>query len=563
MQSNSAWIIIRRMRIPFLVIIITFSISIIGLMLIEGKDANGNPYHMNFFDAFYFVSYMASTIGFGETPYEFTYPQRMWVSASIYLTVIGWFYGIGTIIALIQDKRLAKEISITRFKNKVENLSEEFIIILGYNNVTKNIINRLNEEGIRVVVIDKDENKINELDLVGFSPEVPAIAAEATDPSILKISGIHKKNCRAVIALFEDDAKNAKVALMCKLLNKKVDVIVKSTTKEHTEHLQNIGIRHIENPFKIISKRIYLALTKPHIWVLEMWVFGHILKIKKKEVLPKGKYIICGYGRMGHALEYWLKKAGIETFHIDIVSAKYQEEKHSSIYGDAEDIETLLKAGIKDAAAIIAATKDDLINLTILSTAKKLNPNIYTIARENTLDDLSIFKAARIDRVYILEEILADITFNFIAKPLANKFIKLIRIQDDNWGKMVVNTIRNIIGENPLLHELKLNKENSYALYNELKKGRDIRLFHIKRSRSDYTKHIKIVFLLLKRKNKIYILPSEDLKIEPEDEILIATDSESLKDFEYIINNYYELYYVLTGKEKSFGIYNLFAKENG
>ena len=556
MESNSAWIIIRRMRIPFLVIIITFSISILGLMLIEGRDANGNPYHMNFFDAFYFVSYMASTIGFGETPYEFTYPQRMWVSASIYLTVIGWFYGIGTIIALIQDKRLAKEISITRFKNKVESLSENFIIILGYNNVTKNIIQRLNQENIRVVVIDKSEDKINELDLESFHPEVPAIAAEATDPNILKISGIHKKNCKAVVALFEDDAKNAKVALMSKLLNKKVDVIVKSTTKEHTEHLQNIGIRHIENPFKIISKRIYLALTKPNIWVLEQWVFGHILKIRKREVLPHGKYIICGYGRMGHALEYWLRKAGIETVHIDLVATQYQEEKHSSIYGDAEDIEMLLRAGIKDAKAIIAATKDDLINLTILSTAKKLNPKIYTIARENTLDDISIFKAARIDRVYILEEILADITFNFIAKPLANKFIKLIRQQDDEWGKLVVETIKKRVGENPLLHEMRLDLENAYALYNELNNGKDIRLYHILRSRSNYNEHINLIFLLLKRKNKIYLMPPENLKIEPDDEILFACDSESKKDFEYIINNYYELYYVLTGKEKSFGVYN-------
>lgn len=561
MESNSSWIIIRRMRIPFLVIIITFSISIIGLMLIEGKDANGNPYHMGFFDAFYFVSYMATTIGFGETPYEFTYPQRMWVSASIYITVIGWFYGIGNIIALIQDKNLAKEIATTRFKNIVESITEEFIIILGYNNVTKDIIHRLNDEKIRVVVIDKDEKKINALELESFNPEVPAIAAEATDPNILKISGIHKKNCKAVVALFEDDAKNAKVALLCKLLNKKVDVIVKSTTKEHTEHLQNIGIRHIENPFKIVSKRIYLALTKPHIWLLEMLVFGHILKIKKREVLPFGKYIICGYGRMGHTLEYWLKKAGIETIFIDIVSQKYQIEKHSSIYGDAEDIENLLKSGIKEANAIIAATKDDLINLTILSTAKKLNPNIYTIARENTLDDVSIFKAAKIDRVYILEQILADITFNFIAKPLANKFIKLIRIQDDEWGKNLVNKIKQNIGENPKLTEIKLTKEGAYALYREIELGVDIRLFHLKRSREDFTKTTNIIFLLLKRENRYYLLPDENIKIEPNDELLIASDNESLEDLEYIISNYYELCYILTGEEKYFGIYSLLLKK--
>ena len=556
-ESNSAWIIIRRMRLPLLVIILTFSISILGLILIPGKDANGHIYHMSFFDAFYFVSYMASTIGFGEIPYEFTYPQRIWVSMTIFLGVIGWFYAIGTIVALIQDKRLARELTLTKFKKRVASLSEEFIIVLGYNNITKDIIHRLNEENIRVVVIDKDEEKINELELENFNPIVPAISGDAANPDILKISGIHKKNCKAVIALFEDDAKNAKVALLVKLLNKRVKTIVKSTTKEQTQNLQNIGIRLVENPFKIISKRMQLALTKPHIWMLLMWVgYGHILKIRKREVLPKGKYIVCGYGRMGRSLEDELEKVGIKTEFIDIVAKEYKDSKHSPIYGDAEDINTLIKAGVKDASVIIAATQDDLINLTILSTARKINPNIYTIARENSLEDISIFKAAKVDRVYILEKILADVTFNFIAKPLIDSFIKLIRLQDDDWGKKTIEKIKcTTESNNPLLTEIELNEDNAYALYKELKKKRDIRLFHIKRSREDYTKNLKMIFLLLKRGNKIYLMPDENMKIEPNDELLIASDSESIIDFEYIINNYYELYYVLTGEERTFGVF--------
>jgi Trk K+ transport system NAD-binding subunit len=548
------------MRIPLIVIIVTYSISIVGLMLIEGKDANGNPYYMNFFDAFYFVSYMASTIGFGEAPYEFNYSQRMWVSFSIYLTVVGWFYGIGSLVALVQDKRLSKELAIAAFKRKVEELSEKFVIILGYNNITRNIINRLNEEAIRVVVIDKNEDKINEIDLENFIPEVPAIAAEATDATILKIAGIYKNNCRAVIALFEDDAKNSKVALLCKILNKKVDVVVKSTTKEQTEHLRNIGIKHIENPFKIISKRIYLALIKPHIWILEMWIFGHLLKIRKKEILPKGKYVICGYGRMGHALEYGLKKAGIETVFIDIVAAKYKTQKRSSIYGDAEDMRVLLEAGIKEASGIIAATKDDLINLTIISTARKLNPSIYTIARENSLEDLSIFKASKIDRIYILEEILADYTFTFIAKPMAHKFIKLIRTKDDRWGEEVVKEIQENIGENPLLSEIKINKENAFALCSELENGANVTLRHLKKSRENYKKTNKIVFLFLKRKEKIHLMPSDEMEVKIDDEILFASDKDSKNDLEYIIDNYYELNYALTGKEKSFGVLAYFFK---
>ena len=127
MSDQIIWIVLKRLRLPFLVIITAFAISMTGLLLIPGMDANGHPYKMSFFDAFYFVSYMATTIGFGEAPYSFTYPQRIWVSAMIYLTVIGWFYGIGTIISLVQDETLKKAINKNRFRKTVKDLTEPFI----------------------------------------------------------------------------------------------------------------------------------------------------------------------------------------------------------------------------------------------------------------------------------------------------------------------------------------------------------------------------------------------------------------------------------------------------
>ncbi len=558
MESNSVWIIIHRMRIPLLVIIITFAISIIGLTLIPGQDDQGRPYHMTFFDAFYFVSYMATTIGFGEAPYTFTYPQRLWVSACIYLTVIGWFYGIGNIVALIQDKKLARELSIARFRSKVRKLGEPFIIVLGYNNVTKEIINRLSNEGIRTVVVDKDETKIEEIELENFIPEVPAITADTTKPQTLKLAGIHEKNCQGVVVLFEDDIKNAKIALMCKLLNKRIDIIVKSTTKENTEHLRNIGIRHIENPFKIISDRLYFEIAAPYIWLLEMWVFGHILRIRKREFLPKGKYIICGAGRMGKALAEGLERAGIEYVFVDINSKEYKKRKQSAIYGDGEDIKILLQAGIKEASCIIAATKDDMINLTILSTAKKLNPAIYTIARENSLEDISIFKSARIDKIYILERILAKYTYNFIAKPLANKFIRLIHRKDNKWAMNTVGKLSATIGQNPLLFEITINEESAFALTKELQKGVKVPLEVLKRSRADWRKKNKILFLLYEyqddERRTTLLMPEDSVEVKVGCSLLIACDEEAREDFEYIINNYYELYYVLTGQEQAVGV---------
>ncbi len=563
-HNNILWIIIRRMRTPFLVLIITFSITIIGLVLIPGVDSNGKPYHMNFLDAVYFVSFMASTIGFGEIPYEFTYAQRLWVLFSIYINVIGWFYAIGTIVALVQDKKLLAELKITKFSKKVKSLKEPFVIILGYNHTTKDLIKRLSQDGKRVVVIDKNQEKIDELELENFIPEVYAIEGDITKPEILRLAGIKKKYCKALITLFENDFKNTKIALLAKLLNKNINILVKSTTKEQTQHLKNLGIKNIIDPFHLVANRFGLALTAPHLWQLEMLIFEHKDYIKEYKPLPRGKYIICGYGRMGKALREALTKAQVECTFIDLKSDFHKEKKQSTIFGDAEDYAKLIEAGVKEASAIVAATKDDLINLTILLTAKKINPDIYTIGRENTLDDITIFQSAKIDRVYILEEVIAEHAHKLVSMPLAYKFLQYIYKQDDEWGKEVLNKIKNSVGEKIELFEIRVSKSQAYALYNYLKEDENnsINLGLLARSLDDRNKRANIEFLLVKnRKEEVTILPDEHYEVKVSDRLLIVSTPEAKEDFLRIVNNFNDFYYILNGKEYKYGIFKYLSKD--
>ena len=545
MQEQIIWTVLKRLRIPFLVIIVTFSVSILGLMLIPGLDNDGNTYHMSFFDAFYFVSYMASTIGFGEAPYTFTYPQRMWVSWTIYFTVIGWFYGIGTIVSLIQDDALRRAIVRSRFQKNVKALREPFFIILGYNSITKSIIDRINKDEYRVVVLDRDDEKIDELMLANFYPHVPAFAAEATNPQVLKIAGLHQKNCVGIISLFENDAKNSRIATVAKLLNKKIDVIVKASSKQQLAHFKAMDLKHVQDPFDIISKRIFYSITAPHIWLLEMWMYGHSLKLRKRDIFPHGSYIICGNGRMGSAIVDGLKKAGIEYSIYDLSAKQYQKNKNTVIFGDSDDIQKLLDLGVKTSSCIIAATKDDLLNLTILNKAKILNPGIFTVARENSLDELNMFQAAKINKIYVLEQILADCTYNHLARPLSDIFIHEIRDKDEQWAQIIVTMLNNITGMNPDYFELCISHEQTYALSLELKKGTKITLSNIRKSREDRTKMLNMAYLLLKRGDKIELMPDASTKIEMGDELLVVADHENREDFEYIINNIYELDYVL------------------
>jgi len=545
MNDQIFWIVLKRLRAPFLVIIATFSISIIGLILIPGLDDKGDVYHMSFFDAFYFVSYMASTIGFGEAPYAFTYPQRIWVSGTIYLTVVGWFYALGSIISLVQDEALKKAISRNRFRRQVLYLTEPFYIMLGYNSVIKDIISRVGIDDYRFVVLDKDENKIDELILENFYPHVPSIAADVTNQHMLKMAGIHRNNCLGVISLFKDDTKNAQIATICKLLNKKIDIIVKASSPRHLEHFKSMGLKHIQDPFDIVSKRIFYSITAPHIWLLEMWAFGHSLKLRKRDLLPHGRYIVCGYGRMGKAIEKGLKKAGVEYIMYDIDSKGYQKEKGTTIYGDEEDVEKLIELGVKTSDCIVAATKDDLINLTLLNKAKQINPNIFTIARENSLDELTMFQAAKINRIYILEKILADSTYNYISKPLLDAFVREVRKKDEQWGEIIVNMLSEMTGVNPDYFEVNIDEDDAYALSLKLNDSHDITLANLRRSRENRDELLHIVFLLLQRGETTYLIPDSSIKLEIGDKLLIVADDENREDFEYIINNIYELDYIL------------------
>ena len=75
-MSDILLITLRRMRAPIILLIAVYAISVIGLTLVPGVDPEGRPWRMSYFDAFYVMSYTATTIGFGEIPYPFSYEQR-------------------------------------------------------------------------------------------------------------------------------------------------------------------------------------------------------------------------------------------------------------------------------------------------------------------------------------------------------------------------------------------------------------------------------------------------------------------------------------------------------
>lgn len=554
MENSSLFIILQRMRIPFIIIVITYTIAIIGLIVIDGVDVNGEPHQMGIFDAFYFVSYMATTIGFGESPFDFTYSQKIWVTFSIYLTVLGWFYGIGSLVSLLQDKLFLQEIEKAKFLRQISNLKEKFIIILGYNQITSEIIQKALEQDIRTVVIEKDKKKINNLILESFTPTVPVLYTENYSIKALEKAGIKKSNCKAIVSLFEDDALNLKIALTSKLLNKYVKIAAKSTTTNHTENLKDLDVEIIANPFSIISSEINMALTAPNLFKLEKWLYQIDNLTATLPSFPQGKYIICGYGRLGKKIYEKLSANNIQAELVELDKSKAQTFSHDEMshitFGNADDKQMLINVGIEDAVAIIAATNNDTTNLSILATAKKLNHDIMTIVRENEMEDFSIFESANIDHIFMPSKILINKTANALINPLSDRFIRMIIKKDEYWATLLVKRLLQEINESPIIFEIEINERETPEIFKYLEQDKKLSLDILFRSLHNKEQSNNVVPLLLQREEEDILLPLNENNLKIGDKLLIAGDEHAKDDIEYICKNIYEFHYALTGEEK-------------
>jgi len=554
MKTSSLWLILQRMRTPFLVIIFTYTISIIGLLLIDGVDNNGNPYKLSIFDAFYFISYTATTIGFGETPFVFTYPQRIWVSMSIFFTVTGWFYSVGTLVALLQDKLFLEEFARAKFRRNVAYLKEKYIIILGYNSITSEIIKKANEYGLRSVVLERDEAKRNHLLLENFTPPVYCLNADAHNPDALELAGIKSIYCKAIVSLFENDALNLRIALTSKVLNPNIIMAIKSTTKNQSENLQDVGVQIIENPFEIIANHVHLAINAPYSLRLIRWFYGLCHLHDPLLQLPRGKYIVCGYGRMGKSIYEVLKRNDLEVVFVEIDEQKkefYMTSEHPKILiGDGDDKEMLKELGIEHCVAIIAGTDNDTTNLSILATAKKLNPKIITIARENELEDFSIFENSHINAVFIPSKVLINKTVHAILNPALDFFIKhLYGLGEDKVMRLTKQLLE--VDREPLIFALKIDTQQAPMLYQN-KTSSPLTLSLLNTSLRNRHATNNLIPLMQIRHKEVLLLPEWTNTIEKNDLFLFAGDANAKDHMEYIAQNFYEFNYALHGIEKNF-----------
>jgi Trk K+ transport system NAD-binding subunit len=549
-MTSPIFIALRRLRPPLLVLIAVYAAGIVGFVLIPGQDAEGRPAPMSIFHAFYFITYTASTIGFGELPHAFTDAQRLWATVVIYLSVIGWAYTIGALLALGRDRGFRQALRRASFAGEVRGRAEPFYIVCGYGETGALICNGLDRSNLRFVVVEVDEARVAEVDLAGFTATTPAIQGDARLPENLLAAGLRHSRCRGVLAVTDDDEVNLAVAIAVRLLNPRIPVLARARSEEIAENMRSFHTDHVINPFTVFGEYLSLLLRAPRVYELLDRLIGSAASPETTDRLPpRGRWVVCGYGRFGREVVQCFDREGLDITIID--PDPPADADRPVVRGTGTNEGPLRAAGIERAVGIVAGTDNDINNLSIAVTARNVKPDLYVIVRQNHTANAALFQAFGADYTVVSRAIVAEHCIALVRTPLLAPFIARVTRGEEAAGAAALTRLDTLAGAQRITAwSVRVSAAGAPAIHRALMVGHaTIHLGELLRDPAAREQPLCALALLLARGDATTLLPPDDTELRAGDELLLAGSNAARERLQQTLQNENVRDYVLLGRD--------------
>jgi voltage-gated potassium channel len=233
--------------------------------------------------------------------------------------------------------------------------------------------------------------------------------------------------------------------------------------------------------------------------------------LDRKIARLKNHYIICGYGRIGKVICDKLQQEHFDMVIIDNnpdLVQTFETEKVVYICADAGDEATLVKAGIKNARALVAALATDADNVFLVLTARQIAPHLEIIARAGHEAAKSKLTAAGANSVEAPYETGARTMAQRIIRPTVTSFLDLAFSYQHNDIHMEEIPVKT----NSLLDNVMLKDSGIRQKYN------------------------LIIIAIKKSDDRMMFNPSFEAKIHAGDTVIAVGDPANLKKLEAELN---------------------------
>ena len=224
------------------------------------------------------------------------------------------------------------------------------------------------------------------------------------------------------------------------------------------------------------------------------------------------KTMIIGGGKIGHYLATEMCRLNMDTTivesnHKTAEELSYLLPKANIICGDGTNRALLMEEGLRDASAICCLTGFDEENLILSLFAKKVVPNIKTIAKINRTSFNEVVRSLDIGSV---------IYPKFIT---ASQILQHVRAKKNNIGSNV-ETLYKIIDNKVEALEFHVSEES------------DI----VNTSLEDLLLHKNVIIGSINRKGNVFIPRGKDM-LQVGDSVVVVTTIQGLSDLDDIIKD--------------------------
>lgn len=505
---------------------------------------------MSLFEAFYVISYTATTIGLGELPQPYSGAQRIWMVFSMYATVVAWSFSIFNVLALLQEPTFQNAVRSGRFTRRVKGIREPFYIICGVGETGLRVARGLDRLGFRIVVIDNDGDQLQSFRLEDLRQDAPAKLGDAADPSTLVEAGLLNPWCRGVLAMTASDETNRSISVAVRLLAPKVHILKRVRDEDDDAHYRS-GAAYTINPFERFADHLVSAVAAPERYQLREILTGIPGDpIPEMHHPPRGRWIMCGYGRFGHAVVASLEEAGFE---VCVVDQQHFGEAGVDVEGSGTRPETLKLAGIDESVGIVAGNSNDLKNLGVALNARNLNPSIFIVTRQNQNSNAALFEAFTGDLAMIPSQLVAREFLALLTTPMVSRMLEILPDHDEEWCAELNRRLTGAGGGLiPDIDSVGLTQEEGVAARDWLKAGHDMRLGNLLQGAGD-ARPFSLMVLLVLRAGEVIELPDDDLVLKRGDQLLLAGKTADIQRLKAVLRHSDLLTERLTGEDKPNG----------
>ncbi len=502
--NDVLFLIMRRMRLPLIVVIAMFSFCTTGMMFMPGVDPEGNPHRHNVFDAFYQMTITLTTVGFTEAPYAFSYPQRMWMSLSIFLLVISWAYAIAVFFALVQSTAFQTAVATQQFRRRVRGLVEPFVIVAGYGDAGQIVGTDLDEHYRRFVVIDKREDRVQSVDSGQLTFDVPAVQADCATPAVLGMAGLGHRECEGVLALTDDDDANLAVVMTASILRPDLPVLGRCAAKRTRTRMEHFAPGSAINAHDRFGDYLALSIHHPVNHQLLSWLMDNDQEQLQpvREDLAGRRWVVCADGEFADAIVSDLAATGVAVHLVD--SSNSDPDLSGSV-------------------GFVAGTDNDTVNIAMAEHARDVNPDVYLVVRQQTNAMKVLLETLHIESVYIDTEVIAREVLARILTPVFWSFVEHVLTRDEQWATQVRDHIERRCGpRTPERDVVTLSAVQAPAIADWLRRGKALPLHTLLRRPDDRDTTLPLAALVLIRDGEHIFMPPEDTPVALGDQVLLV-----------------------------------------